>query len=293
MTAAIYKIINVVNNKFYVGSTVNPVERFRTHRKRLRRNSHHCTHLQAAWNKYGESAFVFAVVEQVPNVEELQAKENIWLAQFVGTEQCYNKSKFSDAPMRGRIGVTSPNYGKKHSAEARQKISDARKAQACPRTGSSHTDKTKEKIRQAKLANPTKAWLGKERDEATRKKIGDAQRGVKKPPRKYTPEGLEKARTNMRNNARAVVPLNFSEVMAKFPESVIDKYDFSAAVYTGAVNRITGCLCPAHGEFSQYAAQFRKGRGCPKCGDEQRAQSKKKQMLECWATEEGRKLFRG
>jgi len=60
------------------------------------------------------------------------------------------------------------------------------------------------------------------------------------------------------------------EVMALFPADVRARYDFSCAVYTGALARITGVRCASHGEFSQYAAQFRKGRGCPSCGGQQR-----------------------
>lgn len=67
----------------------------------------------------------------------------------------------------------------------------------------------------------------------------------------------------------------FDEVKAKFTKDVLDKYDFSAARYTGALNRITGVICPDHGEFSQYSVQFRKGRGCPKCGENIRADKKR------------------
>jgi hypothetical protein len=92
----------------------------------------------------------------------------------------------------------------------------------------------------------------------------------------------------MRRNAREQVPAAFAEVHAKFPAEVQERYDFSKAVYTGALIRIEGCVCPDHGVFSQYAAQFRKGRGCPQCGGAQRAESKKAQMKEAWANPEER-----
>lgn len=63
----------------------------------------------------------------------------------------------------------------------------------------------------------------------------------------------------------------FDEVRNMFPESVLTAYDFSAAQYLGALSRIHGVRCPVHGEFSQYSAQFRKGRGCPACGVVKRA----------------------
>ena len=61
---------------------------------------------------------------------------------------------------------------------------------------------------------------------------------------------------------------SFSEVVAKFHPDVLARYDFSRAVYHGALSRVTGITCPNHGEFSQYPAQLRKnGAGCPACGD--------------------------
>lgn len=68
---------------------------------------------------------------------------------------------------------------------------------------------------------------------------------------------------------------SFDSVVAKFPQAIREKYDFSSAVYTGALQRIAGVLCPQHGAFSQYAAQFRKGRGCPQCGAEVRVQKRR------------------
>ena len=141
------------------------------------------------------------------------------------------------------------------------------------------------------MANPTRHWLGEERDTETRKKIGDAQRGVKKNPRVYTPEGLEKARANMLKHAVKMETKSFDAVYDKFPQGVKDRYDFANAIYTGALARIEGVKCPEHGAFSQYAAQFRKGRGCPSCGAGERAISKSKQMKEFWATEHGKKTF--
>ena len=293
----IYKIINTVNGKFYVGSTTNTRERFRTHRNRLRRNRHHAKHLQAAWNKYGEAAFVFHVIQVVPDGESLQDAEQAWLDAHVGMKHCYNKSRYSDAPMRGLPKEEHPNFGRPKSDAEREAISTTLKEYYAaditnhPRFGTKHTVETRAKISAAKKANPTKPWLGKPRSEETRKKVGDAQRGVKKNPRTYSEDGLRRARENMRRNAREQKPLDFDAVKAKFPQDVLDKYDFTSAIYTGALERIQNCVCPKHGEFSQYAAQFRKGRGCPACGAEQRGESKRKQMKEAWGTDAGRNKF--
>jgi hypothetical protein len=66
-----------------------------------------------------------------------------------------------------------------------------------------------------------------------------------------------------------------NEVVAAFPDSVRDRFDFTQAVYAGALARIEKVICPDHGEFSQYAAQFRKGRGCPQCGHDERGKNRR------------------
>lgn len=284
----IYKITNLVNDKFYVGSTTNTRERFRTHRNKLRTNKHHTKHLQAAWNKYGEEKFSFAVIEVVPDGASLQEAEDIWLQTHVGKEYCYNSGLRSGAPWRDGNKEDHPSYGKQMSEETKQLIRDARHTQDDPRVGTTHAEATKQVIREKKLANPTRAWIGKTRDEATRKKIGDAQRGVAKAPRVYTPEGLERVRANMVKNARTQEINTIDAVIAKFPLEIQQRYDFTNAMYTGALSRITGCVCPKHGGFSQYAAQLRKGRGCPMCGAVIRGEKKTLELKAKWSDPEAR-----
>lgn len=256
MQNVIYKIRNLVNGKFYVGSTVDARVRFQAHKRRLRKGTHQSPHLQAAWNKYGEDCFKFEVVEVVENRDELLAVEQTWLDEHAGKSYCYNWATDASAPMRG----------KKHTEEA----------------------KAKSKNRSVKRGEDHYRF-GKTLDEATRKKIGDAQRGVAKAPRVYTEEGRKRVQENMRRNAREQKPMDFSAVLAKFPDEVKSKYDFSQAIYTSALVRIEKCVCPTHGEFSQYAAQFRKGRGCPSCGQDQRSATRSKQMKQSWADPEERK----
>jgi group I intron endonuclease len=285
----IYKIRNVVNQKFYVGSTGNKRERFRTHRNKLRSSKHHCAHLQAAWNKYGEDCFVFEVVEVVSSIDELQKAEDVWLSEWVGNENCYNHGLRSGAPWRGVAKELHPNFGRVMSEDQKGVLRKARLAQPDPRIGKKHTEETKQRISTAKMANPLKYWQGKTRSDETKIKISEAQKGVKKAPRVYTEEGLRKAQEAMKRNARPQEHTPLNEVLAKFPEEVRSKYDFTNAVYTGALNRITGCICPTHGEFSQYAAQFRKGSGCAECGALIRNEKKRIEMKLKWSTEEGRK----
>lgn len=61
----IYKITNILNNKVYIGSSVNIKYRFYEHLLDLRSNSHINKHLQSAWNKYGEENFKFEIIRLV------------------------------------------------------------------------------------------------------------------------------------------------------------------------------------------------------------------------------------
>jgi len=286
MKNVIYKIRNVVNGNFYVGSTVDSRKRFWEHRKQLRLNVHNCIYLQRAWNKYGEDCFKFEIIEQLDSKEALFPAEQLLLNEHFGKDYCYNVAAYADAPMRdaslelrARLAEktkkwyethTHPRQGEKHSPESLKLISENRKGKSA---GADH-------YRYGKQVSPE-----------TRAKISAAQKGIKKGPRTYTPEGLARAQENMLRNARKQAPTEFAEVLAKFPQDVQEKYDFSKAVYTGALNRITGVVCPEHGEFSNYSARFKKGFGCSQCGAVSRALKKKEEMLRTWSTEEGRKKF--
>jgi group I intron endonuclease len=122
MTMGIYKIINVVNNKFYVGSAVNFSRRKTRHFSELRTNKHNNKHLQSAWNKYGEPAFIFAIIQNVENKEELLEAENVWLREHVGKDYCYNIGTNATAPSLGKTGELSPTWGLKHTELAKTKI---------------------------------------------------------------------------------------------------------------------------------------------------------------------------
>ena len=63
--SGIYAIVNKVNGKRYVGSAVNFKKRAIIHKYHLKKGTHHCEHLQRAWNKYGPESFAFVILEIV------------------------------------------------------------------------------------------------------------------------------------------------------------------------------------------------------------------------------------
>jgi group I intron endonuclease len=150
MTRGIYKIINIVNNKFYVGSAVDLKRRKARHFSELRNGKHNNGKLQAAWIKYGEQAFIFVVVEELPLEADLLAAENIWLKEHVGKEYCYNIGVDATAPHLGMSGPLSPTWGHKHTEDAKARIGAASKARI-------QTDEEKSKRRATMRGKPQPA----------------------------------------------------------------------------------------------------------------------------------------
>jgi group I intron endonuclease len=94
MTCGIYRVVNRINGKYYLGSSENIKKRWKAHRCDLRHNRHHSIHLQRAWNKYGEESFVFEIVEEV-NKNILLEKEQYHLDTYTpwNIKVGYNMSK--------------------------------------------------------------------------------------------------------------------------------------------------------------------------------------------------------
>jgi hypothetical protein len=150
----------------------------------LRGNRHHCHHLQAAWNKYGEDFFRFEVQEVVENAEVLWEVEERWLAEHFGQAYCYNAGRSPEAPMRGRVGALHPNYGKALPDDLKQKISTTLKAFYAedpsnhPRVGKTHSEETRTKIsakvQQAVTEGRAGAFIP---SEETRRKMSESLKG--------------------------------------------------------------------------------------------------------------------
>lgn len=113
--SGIYKIVNKVNGKYYVGSSNDIRKRWNNHKSNLRRKNHKSPHLQSAWNKYGELNFDFVIVETC-NIDKLLIIEQKYLdTSILEKNICYNTSYVAERPM---IGI-------KHSDETKSKISKA------------------------------------------------------------------------------------------------------------------------------------------------------------------------
>lgn len=164
-TSGIYAIQHKESGKLYVGSSVNMQKRLREHFRLLNLWKHANQHLQAAWNKFGESAFECRVIEMVACIDDLYAAEQVHLDALNAYDGAhgYNKAKSTTAPQRGL----------KRSAETCAKIG-ASKIGNKNRLGAEITAEMRERI--AKKLRGTKA------SDATRAKLSAAKKGVSHSP---------------------------------------------------------------------------------------------------------------
>lgn len=110
----IYKIENLVNGMVYIGQTITSYERrIGRHKWELRNHRHNNTHLQRAWDKYGENNFKFSIIEYC-DIEVIDDREKYWIKEYKATDEQYGYNLESGG-----------NKGKRVSDGVKQKISKA------------------------------------------------------------------------------------------------------------------------------------------------------------------------
>lgn len=100
MNSGIYHIKNLANGMMYVGRACDWKKRQRQHRHSLVTNKHQNTHLQHAWNKYGENCFEFRLIWQEQS-DRLVELEGLVLDELFDSGRLYNMHKSSEGGLRG------------------------------------------------------------------------------------------------------------------------------------------------------------------------------------------------
>lgn len=127
-------IRNLINGKYYIGSAKNLERRQKDHYRMLRGKYHHNRHLQSAYERYGEEAFKFVVLNFV-EVENLIKVEQEYMDSFFAADQRFGYNlrqvahsnlgyKFSEETReKNRVA----HLGKRHSESTRMKQSEVSK----------------------------------------------------------------------------------------------------------------------------------------------------------------------
>lgn len=168
-----YRAINTINGKFYIGSTKNFEKRKQEHLTTAEE-----FRFQRALRKNPE-AFVWEIFE---DSEEEPVLEQALLDMWFGKSQCYNMSPFAGRPP-SRKGI-------KLSEEVYTNLVKRLKSNP-PRKGKSHTENTKQKIREKLtgqvIPDPVRVKIsqsltGKRKSEEHRKNISRGRK-LKVPPK--------------------------------------------------------------------------------------------------------------
>lgn len=201
MTCVIYRIVNGVNGKLYVGSAVNFDKRRKSHLKMLRLGTHHSVKLQNAWNKYGADAFVFEIIAIVDKKESLIPAEQFYIDLYDSFNVGYNCAPKAGSQL-GMIHseetlkkLSMVNKGRKFSDEHRLKISQSNK-------GRNFSEETRKKMSLAKknrsaednlrcMETMRSANIGRKHSKELTERAANNLRG--KPRPEYVREKLKKA----------------------------------------------------------------------------------------------------
>lgn len=178
MNSGIYQIRCKESGNLYVGSAVDFNNRWKMHLHLLNRGKHHSRHMQAAWIKYGESAFEFERL-LICERKDLLMYEQIVL-DAMSPE--YNTAKIAGSCL-----------GLRHSAETKAKQAAAKFGNKNT-LGYRHTPEALKKLREKQLGvpSPTKgtrrspeaiaataaAHRGRKRSPETRLRISLAQQAA-------------------------------------------------------------------------------------------------------------------
>jgi group I intron endonuclease len=125
--SGIYKI--TINDKVYVGLSVDIVKRIMCHKSLLRNNRHSNNHLQSAYNKY--KSFDWEVLEE--GKEWIEEKEIMWIDKLDAYKNGFNQN--------------DGGAGNNHTEESKRKISAAMSGKNNPMYGKDwRVGKTKEEL---------------------------------------------------------------------------------------------------------------------------------------------------
>lgn len=200
MKSGIYKILNLINSKFYIGSAANILVRWQQHRNNLKYNKHKNQHLQAAWNLYNKINFKFIIIEEC-SIINLIEREQYWL----DLTKCYDREVGYNINIKANSML-----GFKHSNETKFKFknriyTDQQKANmSAGQKGKKYSEETKlklSKVRKGRIVSEkVKAQVslvhkGKIISEETRALISAANIG-----RKISPEAIAKREASRLRN---------------------------------------------------------------------------------------------
>ena len=177
--SGVYQIRCLINNKIYVGSTVNFETRKKDHFKRLENNKHN-RYFQNAFNKHGEDNFECEILEIIEDdIDTIRQREQYYMDYLKSHDRNfgYNLNKYANGG--GAFGEDNPFYGKHHSDISKIKISESNKGKVLSEKTRLNMSKAKKGIKYSEERNRKLSIIntGKKHTEETKKKMSEHHTG--------------------------------------------------------------------------------------------------------------------
>ena len=214
----IYKATNKINGKSYIGQTIHSVDNRRKRHYYEAKTSNYKFH--NALNKYKDSDFEWDIVCECSSYDELNDREQYYINHYntLDDKNGYNMKPGGlnaghSEETRKKLskmfsGEGGPFYGKKHTDESKQKMSEMAKERLSvpennPMYGKHHSEETRKRwseVRKGRFTGEKNSFYGKKHSEEslekmristlkqfengmpeeTKKKISDSTKGIPK-----------------------------------------------------------------------------------------------------------------
>lgn len=193
MTCGVYEIVNKVNGKRYVGSSVSIEGRWAQHRSSLRHKKHHSPYLQRAWDKYGGDMFEWNVITECQECDVLSIEQS----------EIDNKSEYNIAPLAGRSSGHRWTEEQKlaHSKSKREYFSTPENRRKLDENRSRHnTDEVRSAISAGTIRGQS--------DPSVRKRMSDAGKANWTDERKAAASIIAKEKISRPEHIAAIISAN-------------------------------------------------------------------------------------
>lgn len=216
MNSGIYKIVNTLNGKVYVGSAKDFQKRWKRHFNDLEKQQHSSIKLQRSYNKHGKDVFVCEIIEEIPyEKDKILEREQYWIDTLNSKENGYNiaDASFGDYltnhPLReeiitkikktihdkisamsveerkekwSRSGDKNGMYGRHRTEEEKRHLSEINKGKPGVFKGKHHSEEAKRKMsesKQGKCTGENNPFYGKQHSKKTKEKLSKIRQGKK------------------------------------------------------------------------------------------------------------------
>jgi len=209
----VYKISNLVSDRYYIGYSKNINKRFCVHRSKLKNSCHDNIFLQRAYNLDGEDKFIYEIIHKCNTEKEAKEIELQYLTDLSIRDNLYNlnynnsggdlltthpekesirkqilktcaetMSKMSSEERKekyGKNGERNGMYGKTHTEEARKIFSEVHKGNTYCK-GKKASEETRQKFSEIakNRIGEKNPFFGKHHTEETKEKIREKRCGI-------------------------------------------------------------------------------------------------------------------